>query len=80
MKYFDDNWDPIKDEWDRSIKSTLEELLANFFIELHMERTERDHKAINVVHKIPIIPSNMLPIKKYSDLLTQYSFNHVEKE
>jgi len=55
-------------------------LLANFFIELHMERTERDHKAINVVHKIPIIPSNMLPIKKYSDLLTQYSFNHVEKE
>jgi len=60
--------------------SSLEEFLTNFFIELHIERTERDHKAINVIHKIPIIPYNVLPIKKYSDFLTQYAFNHVEKE
>ncbi|XP_022165268.1 protein FAR1-RELATED SEQUENCE 5-like [Myzus persicae] len=106
MKYFNNNWNPIKDEWvdafindnflnftnnrteslNRNLKSvirklsSLEEFLTNFFIELHIERTERDHKAIKSIHKIPVISNDILPIKKYSDLLTQYSFSHVEKE
>jgi len=60
--------------------SSLEEFLTNFIIELHIERTERDHKAIKSIHKIQVISNDILPIKKYSDHLTQYSFSHVEKE
>lgn len=105
MKYFDNNWNPIKKEWvdafindnfliftnssteslNQSLNSvmrklsSLEEFLTNFFIELYIERTEKDHKAIKGIHKTPII-SNIFPIKKYSACLNEYAFSHVEKQ
>ncbi|KAF0703489.1 protein FAR-RED IMPAIRED RESPONSE 1-like, partial [Aphis craccivora] len=60
--------------------SSLQEFLEYFFVELQVERTERDHRAIKTIHKLPVINSEIAPIKIYSNILTQFAFNHLEKE
>ncbi|XP_050053743.1 uncharacterized protein LOC114128013 isoform X3 [Aphis gossypii] len=60
--------------------SSLQEFLENLFVELQIERTERDHRAMKTIHKLPVINSTIAPIKIYSNILTQFAFDLVEKE
>lgn len=54
--------------------SSLQEFLENLFVELQIERTERDHRAMKTIHKLPVINSAIAPIKIYSNILTQFCF------
>lgn len=35
--------------------SSLQEFLEYLFVELQIERTERDHKIIKTIHKLPVL-------------------------
>ena len=62
--------------------SSLEEFVDNFFLVLRVLKSERDHKASLIVHKVPVIfhTTSDPAFTEYVKYLTPYAYKFVAKQ
>ena len=61
--------------------SNLPQFFSQLLITLDSLRTERDHRALTIFHKVPVTPfAKGTPESKYMELLTPYALNYVIKQ